>query len=88
MLKLCRFGLCSLVAVGTFISFCYLAGIMLIVAQRQSGDVAGVLAVMSLAMIVIGVAMAVVNFAEINDALRGRWRINGDTLKHLETCPV
>ena len=71
--KFFRLSLCSLVAVGTFISFVYLAGIMLAVANSQGGDVAGVLAVMSLAMIVIGVAMAVVNFAEINDALRGRW---------------
>ena len=73
MLKLFRLSLCSLVAVGTFISFCYLAGIMLIVAQRQSGDVAGVLAVMSLAMIALGLVVSVVNFAEVNDALRGRW---------------
>lgn len=73
MIKLFRLSLCSLVAVGTFISFCYLAGIMLIVAQRQSGDVAGVLAVMSLAMIALGLVVSVVNFAEVNDALRGRW---------------
>lgn len=73
MLKLFRLSLCSLVAVGTFISFVYLAGIMLIVANRQGGDVAGVLAVMSLAMVILGVAMALVNFAEVNDALRGRW---------------
>lgn len=73
MLKLFRLGLCSLVAIGTLCSFIYLAGFMLIAAQRQSGDVAAVLAVLSLAMIALGLVMAVVNFAEVNDALRGRW---------------
>jgi hypothetical protein len=34
--------------------------------------VGAVLAVMSLGMIVIGVAMSIVNFAEVNDLIRGR----------------
>lgn len=73
MLKLFRLTLCTAVAFITFIAFVYLAGVMLIVANRTGGDVGAVLAVMSLGMVVIGVAMSVVNFAEVNDALRGRW---------------
>ena len=72
MLYLLRLSLCSAVAVVTFVSFVYLAGVMLIVANRTGGDVGAVLAVMSLGMIAIGVAMSIVNFAEVNDLIRGR----------------
>jgi ascorbate-specific PTS system EIIC-type component UlaA len=72
MLYILRLSLCSLVAFVTFIAFLYLAGVMLVVANRTGGDVGAVLAVMSLGMVVIGVAMSVVNFAEVNDLIRRR----------------
>lgn len=73
MIAFFRYALCSLVALGTFCSFLWISGCMLIVGNRHGGDIAGVLAVASLAMVIVGVAVAVLNFVEVNDAIRGRW---------------